>query len=512
MTALPLGSSAEISSRRITFTVPAGMDPICLIIDVDGRVRSGTDVIFYNQPAAPGVIVQGRSLTIDADSIDPDVALYCAASTDSGPIGAGRCSLTGADAELAVDIPDIADTGAARCVKLVWHQSYWRVEAAMESYSGLAQLLIDHGADVTGPEPGRSAAERDSAPGTKPGEAPLSADFRSAMNRALAIFEDAARSAAGYVAAVEHAHARLDAELSASLEDPATRTGDGATRARTEAQRRADDLEAAAQKRFDADSQLLMSELKSIDPQLPPAMATWESASWFTPADQPASGVRIGELSAPDRGSLRIPFCVPTPLARGIWALSDAGQPPAEPVLTSLAVRLIAAADRIEVDLIDPVGDLSDLSHLLAPFLARPAVGDSSDIARRLADLEGAMDLVDMQAQSGVIDDDPMAPARLLIVNDLPFGWDPSAQAHLLRIVERAPSAGWSVLISGDLAHADADPLLMTIADHCMPLPLSEHGTAHDPWVGLLWSVRPDALDPRSDHAKRLVTALAARR
>ncbi|WP_018179281.1 TerD family protein [Jongsikchunia kroppenstedtii] len=510
MTALAPGTSAEMAARRITFTVPAGMDPICLIVGVDGRVRSGADVAFYNQPAIPGITVQGDSAVIDADSVERGATIHCAASTDSGPVDGARCRLAAPNSDLAVDIPGIADTGAVVCAKLAWRQDHWRIDAVADEYSGLAQLLVDHGADVTGPEPGRPAAERDTSR-PKAGDAPLAGDFRSAMNRALAIFEDAARSAAGYVAAVEHAHARLDAELSASLDDPATRTGDGAARARAEAQQRADNLEAAAQQRFDADSQLLMAELHAIDPQLPPAMASWESVSWFSPADRLASGVRIGELSAPDRGPLRIPFCVPTPLARGVWALAGAGQS-AEPVLTSLAVRLIAAGDRIEVDLIDPVGGLPDLHRLLTPFFAGPVVGDSADIAPRLADLESAMDLTDMQAQTSVHDDDLMPAARLLIVNDLPFGWDQSAQAHLLRIVERAPSVGWSVLIAGDLAHAESDPLLMTIADHCMPLPLSDEGTAHDPWVGLLWSVRPDALDPRSEHATRLVAALAARR
>lgn len=510
MTALIPGETSEIASRRVTFTVPAGMDPVCLIVGADGRVRSGSDVAFYNQPTAPGITVQGDSATINADAIESGATVLCAASTDSGPIDAARCRLAGMNSELPVGIPSIADTGAVVCAKLVWRQDRWQVRAVADEYSGLAQLLIDHGAAVAGPEPGRASAERATDGKPKAGDAPLGTDYRSAMNRALAIFEDAARSAAGYVAAVEHAHARLDAELSASLQDPATRTGEDAAAARAEAQRRADDLEAAAQQRFDADSRLLMAELQTIDPQLPPAMATWESPSWFTPADRLASGVRIGELSAPDRGSLRIPFCVPTPLARGVWALAGAGQAP-EPVLTSLAVRLIAAADRIEVDLIDPVGDLSDLDRLLTRFLVRPAVADPADIAARLTDLESAMDLVDMRAHSGALIGDPMPPARLLIVNDLPFGWDPSAEAHLLRIVERAPSVGWSVLIAGDLGNAEADPLLMTIADHCMPLPLSDQGTAHDPWVGLLWSVRPDALDPRSEQAKRLVAALAAR-
>lgn len=514
MTAQMPGTPIEMRSGRVTFTVPSGTDPVCLIVGADGRVVSAAGVVFYNQPSAPGMHLDGQSVTINPDALEAGTRIRCAASTDHGPITGCLYTIECDRQDISDALPELPDTGAVVCAEMVLQQGYWQIDPVAERYSGIAQLLVDHGVDVAGPEPGTSSASRatEHVAAQGAGSAALGDEFRAAMNRALAIFEDAARSAAGYVAAVQHAQSRLDAELSASLEDTATRTGEGAIRAREKAQHRADTLEAAAQQRFDADARQLMNELDSIDPHLPPAMATWQSTSWSSPGGHPASGIRIGELSAPDRSGLRIPFCVPTPLARGIWALPgpDAA---AEPVLTSLAVRLIAASDRIEVDVVDAGAELAGLHRLLAPFLTRPAVVDALDIADRLIDLENALDLADMHAQSayfGEVTTTPV-PVRLVIVNGPAVGWDPSALAHLLRIVERAPSVGWSVLIAGDLDPADTDPLLMTLADHCMPLPLSDAGTAHDPWVGLRWSVRPETLDPDSEQAARLVSVLADR-
>lgn len=370
---------------------------------------------------------------------------------------------------------------------------------------------------MTAPAHSLGVAALQHDPHGEPGTASvvLGSDYTAAIARAQVVFEDAARSAAGYVQAEAFAMGRLDQELSDAISDPAQRNSLTARHQRERAQRRCDELIAAARQRFDADSQVLIAELAALDPQLPPAMASWTSPVWTRLNGPPASGVRIGEFTAPERAELRLPYCVPTPIARPIWVLH--GDLPALSTVTSLVLRLIVAARAVPtssttaarsvaVDVFDLTGSLAPLSDLLTPLLGSAAVTSADAMVDRLGALESSLELAQMALEAGHVAD---AYHRVVVIADLPFGWDAATVARLMRIIDRGGRLGWSFVLSGAVGEHDADPLVSMIADRTLMFPMSADATAHDPWVGLQWSVSPEQIEPQSTQARQIVARLA---
>jgi hypothetical protein len=418
---------------------------------------------------------------------------------------------------------------ALLCFELYRRSGRWRVRAIGQGYrGGLAQLLTSHGVDVDdgpGSGPERNPPASDPSVGEsgshgipEPAAVALGSDYTAAIARAQVVFEDAARSAAGYVQAEAFALDRLDQELSEALSDPAQRNSPAAARKRQAAQRRCDDLVAAARERFDSDSAVLIAELAALDPQLPPAMASWASPAWNRTDGPAASGIRIGEFTAPERGDLRLPFCVPTPIARPIWVLD--GDLPVVPVVTSLVLRLIVAArtlrsgrtstgpaGSVPIDVIDLTGSLGPLTELLGPLLIAPAVTSPDGVGDRLTALDSSLELIQMAVDAGEFAD---LANRVVVISDLPFGWEPADLARLLRIIDRGGRLGWSFVLSGAVDELDGDPLVSTIADRTLMFPVAVDATAQDPWVGLVWSVRPEQIEPQSVQAREIVAALTA--
>jgi stress response protein SCP2 len=534
---LVAGQNAPVDTGPLTFRVSApgsDLDLVGLVVDSGLRVLGSDDVVFYNQPASAGVrLVDGR-LTVDVDAVRAGATVLCAVALGNDARVAGMIAeLTGGSGDVLFTFaiqPTFGET-ALLCFELYQRNGRWRVRALGQGYQGgLAQLLTSHGVDVDdAPEPATqlepvqttsAVPESFSQDAPDPAAVTLGTDYTAAIARAQVVFEDAARSAAGYVQAEAFAVDRLDRELSDALSDPAQRNSPAAAQKREAAQRRCDDLVAAARTRFDADSALLIAELAALDPQLPPAMASWASPAWNRTGGLAASGIRIGEFAAPERGELTLPFCVPTPIARPIWVLD--GDQPLVPVVTSLVLRLTVAAQTLPIgrtstgsagaviiDLIDLTGSLNPMTELLGPLLAAPAVRSPDDVADRLTALESALELTQMALEAGEFDD---LSSRVVVISDLPFGWEPAGLARLLRIIDRGVGLGWSFVLSGPVDELDGDPLVNTIADRTLMFPVSDDATAHDPWVGLQWSMRPEQIDPQSAQARGIVAALSAPR
>ncbi|ETD31838.1 TerD family protein [Williamsia sp. D3] len=532
MKKLVAGQNAPIELSHISFRVAAtgaDVDLVGLVVDSDLRVLDSGDVVFYNQPATGGVRLDGPQLTIDLDGIRSGATVLCAVSAEPGPGSGVHAELTGlphGEVLFGFDVRPAHGETALLCFELYQRAGRWRVRALGQGYSGgLAQLLTSHGVDVDDPReaesiapvqiPGAAAAQPDSRGELDPASVVLGSDYTAAIARSQVVFEDAARSAAGYVQAEAFAMDRLDQELSDAISDPAQRNSPAASHQRERAQRRCDELIAAARQRFDADSQVLIAELAALDPQLPPAMASWTSPAWTRLNGPPASGVRIGEFAAPERGELRLPFCVPTPIARPIWVLD--GDLPALSAVTSLVLRLVVAARAVPsssttaarsvaVDVFDLTGSLAPLSDLLTPLLGSAAVTSADVMVDRLGALESSLELAQMALEAGDVAD---VYNRVVVIADLPFGWDAATMARLLRIIDRGGRLGWSFVLSGAVDEHDADPLVSMIADRTLMFPMSADATAHDPWVGLQWSVRPEQIEPQSPQARQIVARLA---
>ena len=96
----------------------------------------------------------------------------------------------------------------------------------------------------------------------------------------------------------------------------------------------------------------------------------------------------------------------------------------------------------------------------------------------------------------------------MVVIADLPFGWEHADLARLLRIVDRGIRLGWSFVFAGSLDEHDGDPLVAAIADTTLVLPVTDHALAHDPWVGLEWTLTAEELDPQSVAAQQIVASL----
>lgn len=167
------------------------------------------------------------------------------------------------------------------------------------------------------------------------------------LERAWMIFEDASRSAASFVSSSEYALARLDEDLTAAVADPSLRNSAAGVAARDAAQKRHDDLVSLARGNHARDSAQLAHELGVIDGVLPRSMASWKSVSWAGTTDPAqitavSDGMRLGELSAPDRGTLTVPYCVPLPLRLPIWVDSTSSKA-ALGLISAVTVRVMAA-------------------------------------------------------------------------------------------------------------------------------------------------------------------------
>lgn len=524
MNDLVAGQNAPVAASRLIFSVATGEvepDLVGLVVGTDLRATGSDDVVFYNQSQTAGVHLEGRRLVVDLDQVRAGATVLCAVSLDDavGDLSPGLTAELGNDADTTLftfTLRPVFGETALLCFELYQRSGLWKVRALGQGYrGGLAELLTAHGVDVDDepelPSSNARAAQQISG-ATAPADVGLGTGYGAAVARAHVVFEDAARSAAGFVQAESFALDRLDQELGDALADPVHRNSPAAAQARAAAQQRCDDLVASARARFDADSAVLMAELAALDPQLPPAMASWASPAWHRAPEPSGGGLRLGELSAPERGDLRLPFCVPTPIARPIWVL-DAGSP-VLPVVTSLTLRLMVAArtsfagvavGRVHVDVFDVTGSLAPLVGLIGPVLTTPAVVSPDGVIERLSVLESAIDLTQMALQAGEFDG---LDTRVVVISEPPFGWEPAGLARLLRIVDRGSELGWAFVFAGPVDEHDGDPLVSMIADRTMMLPVTEEARAQDPWVGLPWSVIAEQIDPTSAMALQIVSAM----
>jgi len=491
------GRNAPLTTRTVRFTATAGvpLDVCAFVVDDRWHVSSPADAVFYNQPATPGVRLEGDTLLVDPAAVRPGARVLCA-------VGAGRSvpvTTTLADAAGGVVAtfhvePTDGET-ALLCWEIYRRGDAWKIRALGQGYTGgLERMFTAHGVEVDGAEVDGAEVgtptDGAEAP-AEPGLPPLELLWR--------IFEDAARSAAACTSTYEFAQQRLDDELSAAVADPADRTGPAAERRRERAEERYRELVDAADERYRDDSAVLTAELLTVDATLPPALASWSSPSWSRPGT-PSDGVRVGEVWAPDLGALRIPLCLPAPLIRPLWLEGD----PAElgPVVSALTVRLLAACPGTLLHLIDPARSLPGLTSLTAPLLAGPPVLDSEHVAARLRGLAEAADL-DALAQQ--IESESGSPAPLLVVlGSMPHGYGQEDLIQLLRLVKSPANRSISVILAGE-AGADDDPIVRLLREEAECLPGDAEGHLIDPWTGGQWTFTPDRLPTDTELLRNVV-------
>ncbi|MEV4126547.1 TerD family protein [Nocardia sp. NPDC049707] len=521
MIQLKAGQNLVLTGDIVQFSAKAGaaLDVSALVVAENLRVSDTGDFVFYNQTETAGVMLSGDSVTIrlaevraDAKAVLLVVSADPAAAAPSGGLGAVTAALAVDDvatAEFAIN-PSAGET-ALICLEVYRRGTDWKLRAVGQGYAGgLAVLLTAHGVEVdepATPQSGhRSVADlREADPvGTAGGQGTISGpdDSRAAgpaplevahgLERLWMIFEDAARSAAALISARDYAMQRLDQELSVAVSDPATRNTPAAEAARQTAQRRCDDLIAAAEGNHLRDSEALMRELADADRQLPPSLASWDSPAWDRkPA--PSDGIRLGELYANERGPLRIPYCVPVPLTRPLWIDTESSAA-ATPVVGAVLARLLAAdpGRRTLVDMIDLTGAFSQLVGPLTPVLNGPPITDFGDISPRLQTLVEAADLAELAYSSGNFT--PPTEHRVLLAADFPHGYQTADAQRIATLLVRGDLIGLSTVIVGTDESESSDPAVAMLAQSCRHLPTVDGTPLFDPWTGSAWQLDLDLL------------------
>ncbi|CAM3020022.1 TerD family protein [Skermania piniformis] len=485
------GRNAPLPAATVTFTVSCdiALDLSVLITDAQLQAQSPADVVFYNRPVTPGVRLTTGGIDITPAAIRPDAAAaLCLASLDPEGAGIGTTfgrldtALRGPDGtELAVFSIDCRSGESAMiCWELYRRDDRWKVRAVGQGYTaGLAGALVEHGVPV----------EATPATGSDPTATPTIE--LPDPERLELILEDAARSSYSYLTSVDFAATRLDEELSAALADPADRIGPRAVAARESAQLRHDELVSQARRRYDQDCAQLGAELREVERTLPRGLADWSAPTWTGPVPdrRPAAGIRIGVLTAPERGSLRIPLCLRVPMTQGLWLLGPDVTDTTE-VASAVIVRTLAARPGSIVDLVDLSGSLRTTIEGRLPQTGGITVTETNGITDYLESLAPMLELAIMDRA-----DRPTVapPVRLLVLNHFPYGYQPAHLTSIAALVRHGGTLGLSLVLVGAEPEPD-DTAAQALADRCRMIPATGDTRWHDPWTSTTWTFTADRI------------------
>ncbi|MGW4482047.1 TerD family protein [Rhodococcus triatomae] len=513
MTAVDMqhGQNVALPATTVRFTADSAVpfDLSALVTDSTLTARSSDDFVFYNQPHTRGVQIRDGGVDIDLDTVPPDAhAVLCIVSID--PLAGPGTTFTQVTAALhdhagtpiaVLDIHCMAAETAVICWELYRRAGHWKVRAVGQGYSdGLAGLIRHHGVDVDAttesPTP-HPSPDTDYAP-----IEPL--DPNHVLERFGMIWEDAARSAGALIAAREFAESRLDAELSSAVADPATRNTPTATHARARAQHRHDDVVNQAQTRYQQDSTYLEKEIAAITPTLPRSFADWHAPAWTTNTPEPtgSSGWRIGELSAPHCGPLRIPLCLPFPLQEPL-RIVGADTPATSAVTTAAVIRMLSADKNLHLDIIDLNAGLHSLTAQLTHRRNVTTITNSDGIGPHIESIIASAELARLAPDV----DATASSNRLIVLNHYPYGYDQrhipalrvlSEYGHRLRL--------FLVIVSDDQAAVEEIHPDLTRHSHALP---ADESRWRDPWTSNQWMFTPDSVPTDSAHLAHLLGVAA---
>ncbi|GBF17748.1 general stress protein 16U [Rhodococcus sp. Br-6] len=507
---LTRGQNTALQATTLRFTATSGtpLDVSALVVDTSLQALSSDTFVFYNQPHTHGVRLGEGSVEVDLDAALPDAhAVLCIVSVD--PLAAAGTAFTSVTTSLTdptgapvahFDIDCQAAETAVICWELYRRAGQWKVRAVGQGYAdGLAGLITRHGVDVDDPAPEPPAA----SPGEYGPIEPL--DPRHIVERFTMIMEDAARTTAALLAARQFAETRLDQELTTAVSDPATRNSPHAADARARAQHRHDTVVAESYARYTSDTIHLDTELRALDPQLPRSVADWTAPAWTTctTAAEESAGIRIGEVSAPNCGPLRVPVVLPAPLHRPLHIIG-ADCPATSAVTTALALRILSTNPDIILDMVD----LSSSLHTLSISLAHrngTTITSPGHISSYLETTASTAELalLDLAHPHAV----PPAP-RLIVLNHFPYGYDERHLPHIRFLTEHGPSLRISIIVVSD------DPASLDAIDDDLPgrsytVPAFDNEDWHDPWTSNTWTFSPDRAPVDAHQLARVLAQIA---
>jgi len=157
MNELPPGANQSLPAGAVRVRVPGPFDVSALITGDDGRVSGDADFVFFNQLGAPGVRLDGDTVTVDprglrAGATRVTVVVSPADTTHTlGELPPPTMTLTGASgALLARFTPPRPRAETVLLLTEIYRRGAgWKVRAIGQGYAdGLAGIARDFGVDV----------------------------------------------------------------------------------------------------------------------------------------------------------------------------------------------------------------------------------------------------------------------------------------------------------------------------------------------------------------------------
>ncbi len=149
------GQNAGIGAFDVRVTVQGAVDLTALVLDEDGRVSGDADMIFFNQPDAPGVTLRSEVLEVDLARLRrgaAKVALVASPTQEDitfAQVGQVRLTMThGGEPLTFTPSAQGSETALVLC-ELYQRNGAWKVRAVGQGYdSGLAGVATEFGIEV----------------------------------------------------------------------------------------------------------------------------------------------------------------------------------------------------------------------------------------------------------------------------------------------------------------------------------------------------------------------------
>ena len=193
MPTLTEGGNAPLTSSSVRVSVAGPVDVTALVLNADGKVAGDDDMVFFNQPSAPGVRLDGTALAIELTGLRPgaDKVVVVASPEAQGATFAGtavRLRVEAGGDPVEFSPSRLGSETVVVLAELYRRGGDWKVRAVGQGYAdGLAGLATDFGVDVDEPAAPAAAAPAPAAPAapgvsfTK-GEEKLPAEMREKLN------------------------------------------------------------------------------------------------------------------------------------------------------------------------------------------------------------------------------------------------------------------------------------------------------------------------------------------
>ena len=171
---LPAGANVALPGAALGIALDGPFDLSALVLSASGAVAGDADMVFFNQPDAPGVRLRGAQLTVRPEALrrGAERVVVVASPEDLGEAVRALPPVLLTDARerpfARFRPPPMPTQTVALLVEVYRRAGTWRVRAVGQGYAdGLAGLARDFGVEVAddAPAPGGGPASTDPAPG-----------------------------------------------------------------------------------------------------------------------------------------------------------------------------------------------------------------------------------------------------------------------------------------------------------------------------------------------------------